>query len=116
MKKWCRHIPPLLLPLLFAAYMAGITLFTHSHVVNGVTLVHSHPFKKSAQHSHSPEQYQLLDWLNHVAVTEFLLTPLLAAVALILLRTLRLLPLRAVCCTACPNAIHLRAPPVVCFA
>ncbi len=34
------------LPVLFISYMAGITLFTHSHVVNGVTIVHSHPFKK----------------------------------------------------------------------
>ncbi len=36
------------LPVLFISYMAGITLFTHSHVVNGVTIVHSHPFKKDS--------------------------------------------------------------------
>ena len=39
------------LPVLFISYMAGITLFTHSHVVNGVTIVHSHPFKKGGEHS-----------------------------------------------------------------
>ena len=36
------------LPVLFISYMAGITLFTHSHVVNGVTIVHSHPFERAA--------------------------------------------------------------------
>ena len=36
------------LPVLFISYMAGITLFTHSHVVNWVTIVHSHPFKKGS--------------------------------------------------------------------
>ena len=41
------------LPVLFISYMAGITLFTHSHVVNGVTIVHSHPFKKGSEHSHT---------------------------------------------------------------
>jgi hypothetical protein len=41
------------LPVLFISYMAGITLFTHSHVVNGVTIVHSHPFKKGGEHSHT---------------------------------------------------------------
>ena len=35
---------------MFISYMAGITLFTHSHVVNGVTIVHSHPFKKGSEH------------------------------------------------------------------
>ena len=29
------------LPVLFISYMAGITLFTHSHVVNGVTMAQS---------------------------------------------------------------------------
>ena len=31
------------LPVLFISYMAGITLFTHSHVVNGVTIVLASP-------------------------------------------------------------------------
>ena len=42
-----RNIMKCFLPLLFIAYLGGITLFTHSHVVNGVIIVHSHPFKAS---------------------------------------------------------------------
>ena len=48
------------LPVLFISYMAGITLFTHSHVVNGVTIVHSHPFKKDSPHSHTTVEFQLI--------------------------------------------------------
>lgn len=57
------------LPVLFISYMAGITLFTHSHVVNGVTIVHSHPFKKDSPHSHTTVEFQLIHLLSHVATT-----------------------------------------------
>lgn len=46
------------LPLLFIAYLGGITLFTHSHVVNGVIIVHSHPFK--GQHEHTEVQLETI--------------------------------------------------------
>lgn len=45
----------LCLATLFAAYYATTALFTHVHVVNGVMLVHSHPFSHS--HSVLPLQY-----------------------------------------------------------
>ncbi|MGM9735144.1 MAG: hypothetical protein ACI3ZL_01905 [Candidatus Cryptobacteroides sp.] len=31
------------LPLLFIWYISGITLFSHTHIVDGVRIVHSHP-------------------------------------------------------------------------
>ena len=65
------------LPVLFISYMAGITLFTHSHVVNGVTIVHSHPFKKGGEHSHTTVEFQLIHILDHTLVTDNGLTPLL---------------------------------------
>ena len=64
------------LPVLFISYMAGITLFTHSHVVNGVTIVHSHPFKKGGEHSHTTVEFQLIHILDHTLVTDNGLTPL----------------------------------------
>lgn len=42
------------LAILFASYYATTALFAHVHVVNGVMLVHSHPFTKS--HSHNDGQ------------------------------------------------------------
>lgn len=59
-----------LLLAIFVAYFCNITLFTHSHVIDGVTIVHSHfrgsghTDSDSAQHT----QYQLrtLSQLSHV--------------------------------------------------
>lgn len=69
MKQGCLKIMRWFLPVLFISYMAGITLFTHSHVVNGVTIVHSHPFKKDSPHSHTTVEFQLIHLLNHVVTT-----------------------------------------------
>ncbi len=45
-----------LLLTLFLGYYSSITFFTHSHIINGVTIVHSHPFNsnKSGDTSTSP--------------------------------------------------------------
>lgn len=33
-----------ILLFLFLGYYSSITFFTHSHIINGITIVHSHPF------------------------------------------------------------------------
>lgn len=44
--------------LLFLAYNGSITLFTHSHTINGKFVTHSHPFSpKGHQHSSSEVQH-----------------------------------------------------------
>lgn len=53
---------------LFLSYFADITFFTHTHIINGVTIVHSHYFHGSsakqkegaAGHQHS---VQALTWI-----------------------------------------------------
>lgn len=56
MKKRDNHILlRVFLFMLFLSYQAGITLFSHSHNVGGVTIVHSHPYASST-HSHSANQ------------------------------------------------------------
>lgn len=52
----------MVLLLVFASYWCGITLFTHSHVVNGVIVVHSHPFK--AGHTHTDAQLETIFYLS----------------------------------------------------
>ena len=37
-----------ILPVVFILYYSSIAIFTHVHVENGTTIVHSHPFKKAA--------------------------------------------------------------------
>ncbi len=70
MKKTVLTLFKWFLPVLFVSYMAGITLFTHSHVVNGVTIVHSHPFKKGTEHKHTSHEVQLIHYLSHLILTE----------------------------------------------
>ena len=99
------------LPVLFISYMAGITLFNHSHVVNGVTIVHLHPFKKGSEHSHTTVEFQLIH-LYHVLVTDSGLIPTFAVAALSLLCILFIRPQVEPYHRSCPGVISLRAPPV----
>lgn len=47
----------------FMAYYAIISVYAHVHVVNGVMVVHSHPFKD--KHSHPTGQTLVLHYLTH---------------------------------------------------
>lgn len=101
------------LPLLFLTYWGGVTLFTHSHVVNGVIIVHSHPFK--AGHQHTGRQVETIFFLDHYMASS--VPVLLVAVPcfctllgmLVVSRTTRLdLP-------KFEDGIRLRAPPACVF-
>ena len=113
MKQIYLNIMKWFLPVLFISYMAGITLFTHSHVVNGVTIVHSHPFKKGGEHSHTTVEFQLIHILDHTLVTDNGLTPLFVTSVLSLLCIFLASPQRMRYCRPCPGVISLREPPVV---
>lgn len=52
-----------LLLALFCCYFSGISLFSHVHIVNGCTVVHSH-FGGGSEHSHSDSQYAVIDILS----------------------------------------------------
>lgn len=56
------------LPVIFILYFISITFFTHSHVVNGVTIVHSHPYASNADgspmHEHTGAEIQLIQFLT----------------------------------------------------
>lgn len=56
------------LVVLFASYVGGITLFTHTHIIDKVTYVHSHPFHKG-EHSHSDGQLMLLHQFFHTSIS-----------------------------------------------
>ncbi len=64
---------PIGLLLLFVSYFSGISLFTHTHVVNGVVIAHSHPFAKD-KHNHSITQVLAFNKAGHfqsVEIAEF---------------------------------------------
>lgn len=59
-----RKYSALLLLLVFCCYYSGISLFSHVHIVNGSTVVHSHLDGKT-EHNHSDSQYAVIDMLSH---------------------------------------------------
>lgn len=79
MKKCHRHIlKKWFLLILFVSYTSGISLFTHTHVINHSVYVHSHPFKagEGKQHSHTQNQLFLLDHFYHTQITSDILPDL----------------------------------------
>jgi hypothetical protein len=72
--------------LLFIGYYGCITLFYHSHLVNGHIITHSHPYKHSSpfeKHSHSGKAYLLIDQLNKINCEEASLTSPLPKIILV---------------------------------
>ena len=113
-----RNILKWFLPLLFIAYLGGITLFTHSHVVNGVIIVHSHPFK--GEHQHTEVELETIFFLSSFAASGSLFTPsslpailFVASALVVLLRVLSVPAVEHVKCVRVRCGISLRAPPVV---
>ena len=54
--------------LLFLAYYASVTLFTHTHIIDGITIVHSHPYKSGTgknpvNHQHTTNGFGLIQLL-----------------------------------------------------
>lgn len=100
------------IPILFISYLAGITLFTHSHVVNGVTIVHSHPFNKDTNHSHTTTEFQLIHHLSHVITSGKFVFTLSIIFLPFLISVIAAKPETATRAIPCKGIISLRAPPV----
>ncbi len=54
----------LFLMMVFCSYYAGISMFSHTHIANGSSIVHSH-FGGDAEHDHSDSQYAVIDILSN---------------------------------------------------
>jgi len=57
-KYYKRQATGLFFLILFAGYFSSVTFFPHTHVVEGITIIHSHPYKSlpgngSSGHSHT---------------------------------------------------------------
>lgn len=61
--KTIRTYSAYLLLILFGCYYSGISLFSHTHIVGGVSVVHSH-LGGGSDHSHSDGQYAVVDILS----------------------------------------------------
>ncbi len=54
---------------MFVLQLGAINLFSHVHVVNGVTIVHSHP-QDNSTHDHSNIEYQFIHSINNIDIIE----------------------------------------------
>ena len=59
-----RVIKAWVLLLLFVVYQVGSTSFVHTHIVNGVTVVHSH-LSTQGDHQHTAKQVASIDCICH---------------------------------------------------
>lgn len=58
-----RKYVALFLMVVFCTYYAGISMFSHTHIANGSSIVHSHLGGGKA-HDHSDSQYTVIDILS----------------------------------------------------
>jgi len=73
---WIGKSLSVLLLILFLGYYSSITFFTHSHIINGVTIVHSHPFNSdkgggSSNSPHSDKSLLIIQLLSELISTIF---------------------------------------------
>ena len=50
--------------LIFGSYYAGISMFSHTHIAHGSSVVHSH-LGGSAEHEHNDGQFAVIDLLSN---------------------------------------------------
>ena len=58
-----RSYSAVLMMVLFSCYYCGISMFQHTHISNGSSVVHSH-LGGSSQHNHTQEQIAIIDILS----------------------------------------------------
>lgn len=105
-----------LLLTIFTGYVGILAFYSHVHVVDGVTIVHAHPFHKGGDgapfHSHTPAEFQLYHVLSSLntgddVVPRFefgtLPLPFSSELPVLVCKGYALLP---------DSGVSLRAPPV----
>lgn len=105
------------LPALFIAYLGCLIAFTHVHIVNGVTIVHSHPYHKTddgrPDHEHGYAEFQLLHQLSTIQISGAAFVSILLAAFLTTLFILRNNPVYPDYRLPVRGKLSLRAPPVI---
>lgn len=114
MKRMYLNVLKYMFPLLFILYMGSISLFGHLHIVNGVTIVHSHPFGDQTGHEHSTSEFQLIHILSHIIVAGVIVAFFTLVKPSVVLYTLSIKPRPASYIVFHRGTLSLRAPPCSC--
>jgi hypothetical protein len=69
-----RNLLGYFLLILFCGYLISTTFFRHNHIVNGVIIVHSHPYKSQPEsdpvnHNHSNNGFLLIQFISNFIAT-----------------------------------------------
>lgn len=99
------------LPLLFFFYFSDISFFGHSHVIEGVVVVHSHPFS-SETHDHSQKELDTISFLTAFHAVEPDSEIVFSFLEMDLIAELEFSPAEGVLSPLALSSKRLRAPPV----
>lgn len=104
--------------LLFAVFYVNATMFWHCHIINGVTIVHSHIHTASHHNTsngaHSESSLTLIDAINTLECLEDVGGQLFDFTAYRTLCAVLLLPTLVVTAVVSLRLFSLRAPPAEC--
>ena len=69
-----RRLSVFFLVLLFCGYLGSITFFPHTHIVDSISVVHSHPYKSlpgsnPADHHHTNNEFLLIQFISGFITT-----------------------------------------------
>ena len=107
------------LPLLFISYLGCLIAFSHVHIVNGVTIVHSHPYQKNddgtPKKEHNYAEFQLLHQLSTIQISGAAFAQVLIAAFLATFCVLSTCPVYPDHLRPVLGKVSLRAPPFVFF-
>jgi hypothetical protein len=69
-----RRLSGFFLVILFCGYLGSVTFFPHTHIVDGISVVHSHPYKSlpgsnPVDHHHSKNGFLLIQFISSFITT-----------------------------------------------
>jgi len=88
LKYWIANSFRVLLLILFLGYYGSITLFTHCHIINGVTIIHSHPYRSDKGNDSSGLQHTGKELMVIRLLSQFFTTAVVISFATVILRSL----------------------------
>ena len=109
--KHIRTYPAAILLLLFSCYYCGISMFSHAHILNGTSIVHSH-LGGGEDHDHDESQYAVIDILSQFQ-SEYASGPFGVDSPFQLLSVTGTAYQASVCLNGAAAVLALRGPPMV---
>ncbi len=112
-----QNVMKIILLMIFSLYTCSTTFFTHSHIVEGLTIIHSHFYDKGddgkPSHIHTTVELQLIQILSTYSSFETIISAVLIG---LFASYCKKLLIKANCASKlqiCFEQLRLRAPPVL---